>query len=240
MLTVTYREIDDVSVLDLYGAIDLDAQDLINELASKESIHPKANQLWNLKDVKSISSSGIGILLNALMEVKSQGRVAKLAGAVPELLDGFRLHKVLPAFDIHPDEESAIKQIKVEMDEKAEDYIRLFDRVNVGLKAKYKKYVEQGNGAAPQKSRSAETKCLSRSGIFLQTEKTFEPDTLIEVTLKLPKGFIKPHVDFVGKVVWVADEIKQPQMYPGMALCTLFMEDAERKKLEDFLSAQGI
>jgi hypothetical protein len=55
----------------------------------------------------------------------------------------------------------------------------------------------------------------------------------------LPNGFIKPHIKFLGKVVWVAEKEKHSNLYPGMALCTLFMEEKEKSNLEEFLKQQG-
>jgi anti-anti-sigma factor len=237
MLNVDYRkEKDNISILDLSGAFDLDSQDLVRQLVSTNSDNSAGNQLWNFSHVDAITSSGIGILLNAIAEIKEQGRIAKLVSVAPELLDVFAVHKVLPALDIRPDEASALKQIRMEMSEKEKDYIRLFERVKVVLKARFRQF---GNTHGSDSLSGAETRCLSRSGLFLSTDLTYDADTLLDVRLLLPVGLFKPQVRFLGKVVWVADKAKQPDMYPGMALCTLFMDGKERTKLEEFLSCCG-
>lgn len=237
MLNVNYRkEKDNISILDLSGTFDLDSQEVVQRLVSTESEKSAGNQLWNFSGVDSITSSGVGILLNAISEIREQGRIAKLVSVGPELLDVFIVHKVLPALDIRPDEISAIKQIGIEMSEKEKEYKRLFERVSVILKAKFKKF---GKVNGSDSLSGAETKCVSRSGLFLSTALTYDADTILDVRLLLPVGLFKPQVRFLGKVVWVADRDKQPDMYPGMALCTLFMEGKERAKLEEFLTCHG-
>jgi hypothetical protein len=46
-------------------------------------------------------------------------------------------------------------------------------------------------------------------------------------------------VNFIGKVVWAADEQTQSDIYPGMALSIVSMEDDTRDKLEAYLATRG-
>lgn len=239
MIKISQRKDEDITILDVEGTYDVEAQDLIKEFIVNNPKYFNENLLWNFKEVSSISSGGIGILLNACTEIKKQGRITYLFNVSPEVLEVFQLHKVLPVFDIYPDEYAAKKQVKIEVGKKGEAFIRLFERINVNLKAKFKKF-KKGRLSGIKGFYNAEAKSLSMCGIFLNTKNTCSTDTLLETRLLLPGGFFKPHVEFIGKVVWVAKKEEQSNLYPGMALCILFMEEKEKSKLEEFLKQQGV
>ncbi len=238
MLDVALRATGDVTVVDLDGEFDTDSLKIIEDFTEKDGAHSKENVVLNLKSVSSITSSGIGILLDTFKAFRSQGRIAKLTNANPRLLEIFRMHKVLPAFDIIPDEDSAVKMINAEMAEKEKDYIRLFERVNIELKTKFRKFMK-ADSDGPYKVGSGTSKCLSMYGLFINTKTVFPMDTLLEVHLFLPDGFFKTQVKFISKVVRVADKDESPELYPGMGTNTLFMERRERAKLEKFIAVHS-
>jgi anti-anti-sigma factor len=239
MLQISYRHDEDVTTLDMNGVIDVDAQDTIKLLTEISSDGSLKNLLWNLKDVEEISSSGVAILLNAYAEIKKQNRINKLIYVGPKLLEVFQVHKVLPAFDIFPNEASAKKQILVDSQERENAYKRLFDRISVELKAKFR-LATKGVGADVHKFHNGEATSLSMCGIYLHTDYTHPKDSLIEMKLVLPGGFFRPHVKFLAKVAWEADPTKHHDRYPGMALCILFLDIKEKAKLEKYLHELGV
>jgi anti-anti-sigma factor len=238
MIKISQRKDRDITILDVEGTYDIEAQNLINEFITNKPEHFNENLLWNFKEVSSISSSGVAILLNACTEIKKQGRITNLFNVRPEVLEVFQLHKVLPILNIYPDENAAKRQVQLEAEKKGQAYIRLFERINVNLKAKFKIF-KKGRLSGIHRFQNAEAKSLSMCGIFLHTKNTCSANTLLETKLLLPNGFIKPHIKFLGKVVWVAEKEKHSNLYPGMALCTLFMEEKEKSNLEEFLKQQG-
>jgi anti-anti-sigma factor len=239
MLKISYRHDNEVTILDMTGSIDMDAQDTIHVLTEITSDASLKNLLWNFKEVDSISSSGVGILLNAYVEIKNQGRIGKLINVGPGVLEVFQVHKVLPVFEIFPNEETARKQIGIDTEEREKAYIRLFERINVDLKAKFK-LATKGVGASVHKFHGGDATSLSMCGIYLRTHYTHPKDTLLETRLMLPGGFFRPQVRFLSKVAWEADKETHADMYPGMALCILFMEIKEKAKLEKFLTEHGV
>jgi anti-anti-sigma factor len=239
MLKISYRHDEDITILDMSGTIDVDAEDTIKHLTEISSDGSLKNLLWNLKEIESISSSGVAILLNAYAEIKKQDRINKLIHVGPKLLQVFQVHKVLPAFDIFPNEASAKKQILVDSEEREKAYKRLFERITVELKAKFK-LATKGVGADVHKFHSGEATSLSMCGIYLHTDYTHPTDTLVEVKLVLPGGFFRPHVKFLAKVAWEANPKDHVGMYPGMALCILFMAVKEKAKLEKYLHELGV
>ncbi len=239
MLQISYRHDDDITVLDMSGVIDVEAQDTIKLLTEISADGSLKNLLWNFKEVENISSSGVAILLNAYAEIKKQDRINKLIYVSPKLLEVFQVHKVLPAFDIFPNEASAKRQILVDSQEREKAYKRLFERISIELKAKFK-LATKGVGADVHKFHGGEATSLSMCGIYLHTDYTHPTDTLIEVKLVLPGGFFRPHVKFLAKVAWEANPKEHTGMYPGMALSILFMMVKEKAKLEKYLNEHGV
>jgi anti-anti-sigma factor len=239
MLRIDQRQENNITFLDIEGSFDIEAEDLIKDTITKSSSGSNGNFVFNFNEVETITSSGIGILLNAYMDVSKRGGIAKLSNVMPSILDAFQVHKVLPAFDIYPDEKSAAKRVHIELNEKGEKIRRLFERIIVDIQAKFKRF-KKDVPAGMFRFKKADAKSLSIGGIFLQTYDTYDANTILVVKLLLPGGFLRKYVTFLGKVVWVAAKESHASIYPGMALSTLFIEEKEKNKLEDFIASQGV
>ena len=112
-LTITSREVDGVTVLDLSGRITLgegsvQLRDAIRDLISKGS----KSVLLNLGDVNYIDSSGLGELVSAFTTSKNQGDSLKLLKLTKKVHDLLQLTKLYTVFDIYDDEASAIASYK--------------------------------------------------------------------------------------------------------------------------------
>lgn len=220
------------------GTLDIEAEDLIKRSTSDKPSDSNGNFVFNFNDVSAITSSGIGILLNAYMDISKKGGIAKLSNVKPIVLDAFQVHKVLPVFDIYPDENAAEKRVCMERDEKDEKLRRLFERINVDLDVKFRLFKKKApSGIFGYKKAIAKT--VSLCGIFLQTTDIYEANSILEVKLLLPGGFFRKNVTSLCKVVWVAGKESHANVYPGMALCILSIEEKEKSKLEDFINLQG-
>jgi anti-sigma B factor antagonist len=109
-LSISSREVDGVTVLDLTGRITLgegsvQLRDAIRDMISKGN----KSILVNLGDVNYIDSSGLGELVGAFTTSKNQGATLKLTKKVHDLL---QLTKLYTVFDIYDDEASAIASYK--------------------------------------------------------------------------------------------------------------------------------
>lgn len=239
MLNIRSRNAEEITVLDFEGDFDLNAQGPVSSVLGRKASDADGPVIWNFNDVASITGGGIGILINAFKEMGGLGRVAKLVNVRPSVVDVLQVHKVLPAFDIHTDEAAAAKQIRIEMEKKGEAIKRLFDRINIDLKARFKRFRE-GREAVDCKVCNAEAKSLSRCGIFLCTNELYPRDTVLQVYLELPTGLFKPQVKFLGKVVWVTETRNKDGMGPGMAMSIVSLAPEERTKLEEFLEGHGV
>lgn len=59
---------------------------------------PGDNILLSLECLDKISSSGVGILVTACVDIQKQGRILKLVMVPTDILEKLDLHMVLPVF----------------------------------------------------------------------------------------------------------------------------------------------
>jgi len=109
MMTVSSRQVDGVTILDLSGRITLGEgsvilRDAVRELISKG----RKNILLNLGEVSYIDSSGIGELVSAYTTIRNQGGELKLLNLTKKVHDLLQITKLYTVFDIQDDEASAV------------------------------------------------------------------------------------------------------------------------------------
>jgi len=112
-MTVSTRQVDGVTIVDLSGRITLDEgstllRDTIKQLASQGQKHV----LLNLSEVHYIDSSGIGELVSAFTTMRDQGGELKLLNLTRKVHDLIQITKLHTVFDIKDDEASAIASFK--------------------------------------------------------------------------------------------------------------------------------
>ena len=113
MMTVSSRQVDGVTILDLSGRITLGEgsvilRDAVRELISKG----RKNILLNLGEVSYIDSSGIGELVSAYTTIRNQGGELKLLNLTKKVHDLLQITKLYTVFDIEDDEASAVASFR--------------------------------------------------------------------------------------------------------------------------------
>jgi anti-anti-sigma factor len=240
MFHIQQRKEETLTLIDIAGVFDNEAHDPVAEIVKVATGQEQINLIWNFDGISSINSSGIAILLNATVEIAKHGGISKLVNVSPAVLEVFDIHKVLPAVDIYADEEAAKKKVSIDRAEKEKAYTRLFERLDVTLKAKFRHFKKSKAFSFMHRFHTAEAKSVSMCGIYLQTSSVEAPNTLLEVKFMLPEGSPDSEISSVCKVVWAADKEKQKELYPGLALCTMHMNSREKAKLEAFLTSRGL
>jgi anti-sigma B factor antagonist len=99
--------------LDLSGRITLGeasvaVRDAINDLMDKGN----KKILLNLIDVNYIDSSGIGLLVSSLTNVRSHGGELKLVNITKRIRDLLQITKLYSLFDIKDDEATAVASFR--------------------------------------------------------------------------------------------------------------------------------
>lgn len=112
-LSISTRQLDGVTILDLSGRITLgegsvQLRDAIRDLISKGEKHI----LLNLGDVNYIDSSGLGELVSAFTTAKNQNADVKLLNLTKKVKDVLQVTKLYTVFDIYDDEAHAISSFK--------------------------------------------------------------------------------------------------------------------------------
>ncbi len=112
-LTFAYRELGDVTIVDLKGRITLgegsvQMRDAIRGLVGNR----KWSILLNLADVDYIDSSGLGELVGACDAARKQGAKMKLMRLTPRVQNLLKITRLDAAFDIYDDEASAFASFK--------------------------------------------------------------------------------------------------------------------------------
>jgi anti-sigma B factor antagonist len=112
-LSITSREVNGVTILDLSGRITLgegsvQLRDAIRGLIGKGTKHI----LLNLGDVNYIDSSGLGELVSAFTTARNQQAEVKLLNLTKKVHDLLQLTKLVTVFDIKDNEASAITSFK--------------------------------------------------------------------------------------------------------------------------------
>jgi anti-sigma B factor antagonist len=112
-LSISTRQLDGVTILDLSGRITLgdgsvQLRDAIRDLISKG----EKSILLSLGDVNYIDSSGLGELVSAFTTAKNQNADVKLLNLTKKVKDVLQVTKLYTVFDIYDDEAHAISSFK--------------------------------------------------------------------------------------------------------------------------------
>ena len=112
-LSISTRQLDGVTILDLSGRITLGEGSITIRDAVRDVVAKGSNKiLLNLGDVSYIDSSGLGELVSAFTTAKNQGADVKLLNLTKKVKDVLQVTKLYTVFDIYDDEASAIASFK--------------------------------------------------------------------------------------------------------------------------------
>lgn len=108
--TLSFRELGDVTVIDVAGQIKLgegavSVRDAVRQLLDKN----QERILVNLGEVSYIDSSGIGELVAAFTTVTNQGGQLKLLNLAKRVQDLLQITKLYTVFEVFDDEAVAIR-----------------------------------------------------------------------------------------------------------------------------------
>jgi anti-sigma B factor antagonist len=111
-MEINRREVGDIVVFDINGEIDLYNAPEIKEKIKDELNKNKVNVIINLDRVSYIDSSGIGVLISSLSNLKKIGGALKLINVYASVRKVFELTKLTSFFDIYDNESDAISAFK--------------------------------------------------------------------------------------------------------------------------------
>ena len=108
-LHATYRDVGQVTVIDMGGRITLGDGSALLRKTVKQLLDENRNRiLINLADVDYIDSSGIGELVHAYTSVQNRQGELKLLHLTKKVRDLLQITKLYTVFDVKDDEATAI------------------------------------------------------------------------------------------------------------------------------------
>ena len=109
-MTLTTRQVGDVTVIDANGRITLgEGSSTFREKIRELSASGNKKILLNLADVNYIDSSGIGELVSGFTTVTNQGGNFKLLNLTKRVVDLLQITKLYTVFEVFDDEAAAIR-----------------------------------------------------------------------------------------------------------------------------------
>ncbi|MFN3660579.1 MAG: STAS domain-containing protein [Brevinematales bacterium] len=111
-MEINRRETGDVVIFDIKGEIDLYNAPEIKEKIKDEINKGKVNIIINLDKVSYIDSSGIGVLISSLSNLKKVGGTMKLINVYASVRKVFELTKLTSFFEIYDSEADALAAFK--------------------------------------------------------------------------------------------------------------------------------
>ncbi len=111
-MEINRREVGDIVIFDINGEIDLYNAPEIKEKIKDELNKNKVNVIINLDRVSYIDSSGIGVLISSLSNLKKIGGALKLINVYASVRKVFELTKLTSFFDIYDNESDALAAFK--------------------------------------------------------------------------------------------------------------------------------
>jgi anti-sigma B factor antagonist len=111
-MEINRREVGDIVIFDINGEIDLYNAPEIKEKIKDELNKNKVNVVINLDRVSYIDSSGIGVLISSLSNLKKIGGALKLINVYASVRKVFELTKLTSFFDIYDNESDALAAFK--------------------------------------------------------------------------------------------------------------------------------
>ena len=111
-MEINRRESGEIVVFDINGEIDLYNAPEIKDKIKEEMNKNKVNIVINLDKVSYIDSSGIGVLISSLSNLKKVGGALKLINVYASVRKVFELTKLTSFFDIYDSEADALAAFK--------------------------------------------------------------------------------------------------------------------------------
>ncbi|MDH4129255.1 MAG: STAS domain-containing protein [Spirochaetota bacterium] len=100
---------NNIIVLDINGEIDLYNAPEIKKKIKEQMDEGKNNVIVNLDKVSYVDSSGIGVLISSLSQLKKVGGGLKIINVYASVKKVFELTKLTSFFEIFESEEEAVK-----------------------------------------------------------------------------------------------------------------------------------
>ncbi|MFA4984602.1 MAG: anti-sigma factor antagonist [Candidatus Omnitrophota bacterium] len=212
-MEIRVRQQHGVIILDISGAIDVNAATLI-EVVGQCLRDGYCDILCNFEETESIDYMGVSVIVIAYKEVVNhQGRM-RFACVPAHLRNMFAISGLDRVIEIYPTEElaaSSFKEDKVIENIKKLKLRRRFKRLPIDIKVELKDRYDKS-----ARCLNLDILDLSALGAYIYGCSNFRLGDAVTLKFKLPP---KPEeLELEGKVVWLSDKQVQSRIHPGMGI----------------------
>jgi anti-sigma B factor antagonist len=226
-MPVKFREIGDVTILDIEGNVDINSSEIIETVGYLLN-SGKLNFIINFDNVNMVDYSGLSVLAITYKNVINHKGKIRFLRVGAQIIELFKIVKLEGVFEVYQDEQSALNSFH-EDKEVSSHLRRKFKRLDISLKVKY--WLVSSHRRP--KIFEGELYNLSPAGLYIFSKYTFPVNSQIEIELGMP-GQIKL-TDVAARVIWIADKELQPHHYPGMGVAFINLGHEKEGSIIDFI-----
>ncbi len=233
-LELKFREVKDMTVIDIHGRIDLNASELI-ELVGWLLKRGKKKFLLNFEDVELLDHSGLTVLAIVYKNTRNHEAILKFSAVPLHIMKLLHIAQLLDVFEVFEEEESALKSFQKKAVQESglpatPPRRRRFKRLDVASFSV--SFVPSYRKDDPTYFEGTATN-LGGEGLFLHAQKIYPLKTELFLKLHLPQT--NALFDIEGVVLWIADKELQPRLSPGMGIQFKHPNSEQQKRLLDFI-----
>ena len=111
-MSINIKTINDISIVDLGDKIDIYNTSVFKDAINKLIAGNKILIILNLEKVAYIDSSGLGVLISTMAELKKIEGSLKIIGLTDFVKNTFKIMQTTPIFEIYETEADAVKSFK--------------------------------------------------------------------------------------------------------------------------------
>lgn len=234
-MKINIRYQKDIAILDIIGAIDINSSALI-EVVGKLLRRGVNKIVVNLCEVDFIDYNGLSVLAIAYKNALNNKAIVKLSHVPLHIMELLRIVRLDNVFNIYKNVDRAIESFapkKKTFQEEVEiehPLRRRFKRLDMDISVYYKK-TEGKPEENPLYSGLAGN--ISGAGLFLRGINIVPAGTKIDLDIVIPET--KKSISVKGMVMWIADKQLQPELYPGMGVQFLDIDQKTQEELINFI-----
>ncbi|OGW83651.1 MAG: hypothetical protein A2987_04725 [Omnitrophica bacterium RIFCSPLOWO2_01_FULL_45_10] len=224
---VRLREVNNISILDIDGRIDINSSDII-EMVGWLVNTGKVYIILNFENVDLVDYSGLSVLAISYKNVVNHKGKLKFLNVPLSVIELFKIVKLDSVFESYTEEESAVKSFNEQDIEKLR-LRRKFKRLDIRLMVKYKII----GGQKRPKVFDGRVLNMSAAGIYIYTPYTLPINTMLDMELTMPNA--PSGLEVAGRVIWISDEELQKHFHPGIGVAFAHLEPEKEKAIIDFI-----
>lgn len=218
-MKISVKYINDAAIIEVAGKININSAKLIETVGSLSDSGIR-KIIIDIQNVDFIDYNGLSVLAIAYKSILHRKGIMKLSGVSLHILELLRIVKLDDVFEIYNNVKDALASFKeAERMTKTEllkkPLRRRFRRLDMDIPVCYRlgQRLSRKGGGELYTGRMAN---ISGAGIFIRTINILPPGSEVNIEISL-RRHEKPK-SLKGRVLWVADQDLQPELYPGMGV----------------------